>query len=127
MLFDILGIAWEQSQALDAAKDAYKQGKSIPDIARAFAAETDNSVDDKIAEEIEDLLTSVAEWAKTTGVATVALSVKLQHNIPIVVKFLRDSADTLEASQPKAEAIGDRVAVTSANIASLAEELLNRK
>ena len=126
MIFKVLGLVVEQSKAASAASAAYNRGESIPEIAQAFAKETENEIDDKIAEEVEELLEGVSTFAKQTGKICAEGIDAFNLYAPTVILNLRLLSDKLESLLPEATMRLEQIKNMAQELHDIAEDLQNR-
>ena len=95
-----VSLVFDSSSAAMTAKDVYSNGGTIREAITTFASETDNSVDDKIVEEICDWvelgIDSLYSLSQHLGTA-IEVSEKLS---PIVADKLRLASNIIEIRGP---------------------------
>lgn len=95
-------VTLEGSRAFAAAKRAYVEGKPIPEIVSAWAAETENTADDLAPEKISEALTTASGYLESLAVTGVRIGFRLEAYVPRVTGFLDRTADWLDTHGPEA-------------------------
>lgn len=91
---------FETSQASSAALEAYRTGAPLPEIVSAFAAETDNSFDDRMAAELTDWLVQAVEGAEKVAQVAVATAAQVSEQTPRQAERLREVVNLAEFHAP---------------------------
>lgn len=86
-----VGSMLDASRGWRAARQAYDDGESIPDCVAAFAAETDNDLDDQAAEHLATLLTNTARGARELSVNLIRLKHRVDYYAPKVQSFIDEA------------------------------------
>ena len=114
-LFSTIKIALQYKSAISAAMDAISNNQSIPDVVKAFSDETDNEIDDKLAEEIGDHILDLAGGLDSIAKFVNELAGLVEKHTPTVVEgtrtliqFLEENSDTIQETLHKvSEATGE--------------------
>lgn len=114
-LFSTIKIALQYKSAISAAMDAVGNNQSIPDVVKAFSDETDNEIDDKLAEEIGDHILDLAGGLDSIAKFVNELAELVEQHTPTVVEgtrtliqFLEENSGTIQETLHKvSEATGE--------------------
>jgi len=107
-LINLAGVAWEHTQAISAALEAYKSGGSLEEIAVAFANETDNPNDDAFAKEVEESMRTCIASGVSLGVFLVTVSRRIDTYGPKVSGSLQEAAAFIAKAMAALEDLNER-------------------
>ena len=127
-MLSVLSLVWSASDqvgdALGAGQTAYAQGKPLADVVREVARATDNTIDDKVAEELVDAVETSVGLVRDAARALQTTAKLIEENAPFVLAELRSAVDSLEARSDEIADQARQVANTSEGIATWLEGLL---
>lgn len=131
----------ENSRALAAARGAYQRGAGIPEIVRAWAAETSNGTDDALPRQVEAALRTGAEYLEQGAVWAVAAATRVEalapqvtdrldevarwceRTGPMVVDTVRRTSETTRRLAPQLQRMASGVSITAGRLAERLREL----
>lgn len=86
---------------MSAAIEAHNAGKSLPQVVQAFAAETDNQLDDQMAAELAQWIAQGCEVADQVAQAAIVTAAQLANQTPVQADRLRKLAEQAEYHAPE--------------------------
>lgn len=100
----------ESSRAFSAARGSYLRGEPIPEIVKAWAAETESTADDVIPEQVSSALLTAADYLERAAVWCVRVALRVEALVPVVTEKVDRVAHVIEDTSPK---VVERVRETS--------------
>ena len=100
-LFGTIKTALQYKTAISAAIDAINENKSIPEVVKAFSEETDNKLDDEVAEDIGEHISDVAEGLDSIAKFVNELAELTERHAPSVIQGTRTLVYFLEDNSEK--------------------------
>lgn len=113
----------ENSRALAAARGAYQRGAGIPEIVRAWSAETANGTDDALPRQLEAALRSGAEYLEQGAVWAVAAATRIEALAPEMTDRLDEVARWCERTGPAVVGVVRRTSDTTRRLAPQAQRM----
>ena len=96
-LWRALRLTLEGSRAFAAAKGAIDRGASLPEVVRAWSAETETQSDDSLDEELEAALTVAVGWLEGAALWCVKAAIRVEAWAPSVANTIDRTSDRIES------------------------------
>lgn len=74
----------EYKKAIESAVDAYENGRSLPEIIRSFSIETEGTLDDRWAHDVEEILRTLIDRSQSVATVVGRVASSLETKVPII-------------------------------------------
>ena len=122
-LISTLKYIFEYQSAISKSIAVAKNGGSLPEIAKAFADETENKVDDIVAEKISVHIQDAADGLDSVAKFIGALSLLLESHTPSVIERTKKITQFIEENSDEIQMFLHKVSDLAAEVSDKIEEL----